>query len=127
MATKNIERQWALKGLAPLTPANIGAGNEVTFRVPPGALLLGVQVFVETAFNSATTTTLTVGDGTTTFVSAVDAQAAGNKAATGVPKYYPTGGTITVSMAETGAAATAGLAFVVPDYVIVDRANEVAE
>lgn len=125
--TKNIERQWALKGLAPLTPANIGAGNEVTFRVPPGALLLGINAFVATAFNSGTTATLTVGDGTTTFANAVDATAVGGKTVANVPKYYPTGGTLTVSMAQTGADATAGLAFVVPDYVIQNRANEVAE
>lgn len=128
MATKkNIERQWALKAFATVGPANMGSGNGVTMQLPPGALLLGIEVFGTVAFDSGTTATLTVGDGTTTFANAVSVLTVGTKTVTNVPKYYPTGGTLTVSLAQTGSDATAGEAVVVPDYVIRDRGNEIAE
>lgn len=127
MAKKIIDRQWPLKAFAIATHANMGAGNELTLVVPPGALLLAINVFGLTAFNSETTATLTVSDGTTTFASAVSVATVGTKTVTNVPKYYPTGGTLTVSLAQTGAAATAGAAAVVPEYVIRDRGNEVQE
>lgn len=80
-----------------------------------GDVVVAVWVEVLTAFNAATTNVITVGDGTT-----------GNKYLTssdvteGTPGVYPTGakgpfaaetaaGTLTVSYAQTGTAATTGL------------------
>lgn len=127
MTTKLIDRQWPLSAMAALTYANIGAANGVTIVVPPGAILLRLLVLTTTAFNSATTTTLTATDGTTVFASAVDVKSTGSETVSNAPKYYPTGGTIAVTLAETGAAATAGAVFVIPEYVVTGRGNEIAE
>jgi hypothetical protein len=109
--------------------ADLGIENiatDITIPILPGTLLMGVVGFIVTAFNSATTTTLTVSDGTTTFLSAVDAKAAANtRYDATVCKFYPTGGTLTISMAETGAAATAGRAIVVPEFLNLNRTDEV--
>ena len=121
MATKINERQYALAGYGMFKPANIGAGNGLTFALPPGAILLRLTATTLTAFNG-TTPTMTASDGTTTFVSAVDLTSAGTETATVVPKSYPTGGTITVS--GGGTAGAAGLAAVVLEYIVESRANE---
>ena len=121
MATKINERQYALAGYGMFKPANIGAGNGLTFALPPGAILLRLNATTLTAFNG-TTPTMTASDGTTTFVNAVDLTSAGTETATVVPKSYPTGGTITVS--GGGTAGTAGLAAVVLEYIVENRANE---
>ena len=121
MATKINERQYALAGYGMFKPANIGAGNGLTFALPPGAVLLRLTATTLTAFNG-TTPTMTASDGTTTFVNAVDLTSAGTETATVVPKSYPTGGTITVS--GGGTAGAAGLAAVVLEYIVENRANE---
>lgn len=121
MATKINERQYALAGYGMFKPANIGAGNGLTFALPPGAILLRLTATTLTAFNG-TTPTMTASDGTTTFVNAVDLTSAGTETATVVPKSYPTGGTITVS--GGGTAGAAGLAAVVLEYIVENRANE---
>lgn len=121
MATKINERQYALAGYGMFKPANIGAGNGLTFALPPGAILLRLTATTLTAFNG-TTPTMTVSDGTTTFVNAADLTSAGTETATVVPKSYPTGGTITVS--GGGTAGAAGLATVVLEYIVENRANE---
>lgn len=123
-STNKPSRQYALTALADMGIANIGAGNEQHFKLPPNALLLNVFVDTATAFNG-TTNTLTVGDGTTTFASAVDVKTTGRETVSNVGKFYPSGGTVTVSMAQTGVA-TAGRAFAVVEYVIAGRENELA-
>lgn len=124
MTTSIRDAQWPLAVAHSLGIANIGASNGAEFKLPPGALLLRIAVVTVTAFNSATTTTLTVGDGTTTFASAVDVKTTGSETVANAPKYYPTGGTVSITLAETGAAATAGEAFVVAEYIVKNRGNE---
>ncbi len=120
MAVLNlIDRQNAKIALADLGITRIGASNTLTIGIPVGALLLRLAVQTETAFNSATTTTLTVGDGTTTFASAVDIKTTGAETVSNTPKFYASGGTLTITLAETGATATAGRAFVIAEYVVV--------
>lgn len=124
MATTLIEgRQYPLVALAAATPENNGAGNEIVVNVRPGTLLRGVQVLTLTAFDS-TTNTITIADGTTVFVNAQDIKSTGSETAAVAFKYYPSGGTITVSLASTGTAPTAGLVHILLDFVQVGRANE---
>lgn len=118
MSTNAFQRQAARQILVELGIGNIGAGNGVTAKLPQGALLMEAGIFTETAFNSETTTTGTLSDGTTTFVNAQDLQSVGKETATGTPKYYPAGGTLNWTLAETGAAATAGRAFGYATYLI---------
>lgn len=122
MTTKVIDRQHPFVGLTPLLGiANIGAGNGVEFKVRPGTLVKNVFVQTITAFDG-TTNTATVSDGTTTFVAAADIKTVGSETAAVAAKYYPTGGTITVELAQTGAA-TVGAALAGIEYVIVGNGN----
>lgn len=123
MSTNNAERQYPLVAQADLSIANIGTGNEVTFDLPPGAMVINVYGDTITAFNG-TTNTLTVKDDTTTFISAQDVTSTGRETTAVPAKLYPSGGTITVSMAQTGTA-TAGRAIVTVVYTVLGRAHEV--
>ena len=126
MTTAFIERQWPLDaGPVVLGIANLGAGNGVTITLPPKTYLKTINGTIVTAFNSTTTGTATISDGTTTFVNAGSILATGQLTVTNAPKYYPNGGTITVSAAQTGTAATVGTLIVTLSYTIVGRATEV--
>lgn len=123
MTKKLIDRQWPLATFAVVGADNVGAGKGLEFTLPPGALLLRLAVQTTTAFNG-TTPTLTVGDGTTTFANGVDISSAGAETVTGVPKFYPTGGKVSITAAGTGV--SSGEAIVVAEYVVKNRGNEIA-
>ena len=126
MTTAFIERQWPLDaGPISLGIANLGTGNGVTITLPPKSYLKSISGTIVTAFNSGTTATATVSDGTTTFVNAGSIAATGQLTVANLPKYYPSGGTITVSAAQTGTNATTGQLIVTASYTILGRANEV--
>lgn len=109
MATRITARQWPLVALVELTIANIGTGNEVEVSVPPGAYLYDITALTVTAVNSGTTATLSASDGTSTFISAEDVKTAAGVVAVDLKqKFYPSGGVIKFSLAETGTTATAG-------------------
>lgn len=121
MATNFPERQNRQSAVVVLGVANIGAGNEVTVDIPAGGLLQAVNSLTTTAFDS-TTITLTATDGTTSFITAADVKATGADAGTGVPKYFPAGGTVTISLAQTGTG-TVGQAIVELSYLQVGKAD----
>lgn len=127
MASKRIQtRQYPLRAVTPvLGIANIGAGKGYEIAIPPKGYVTNVFADTLTAFDG-TTNDITVSDGATTFVSAQDTKSTGRETAAVSNKYYPSGGVITVSMAQTGAA-TVGAAIVVVDYVVTDRVNEVQQ
>lgn len=125
--TKLIDRQYPLAVVAALGVANLGPGNEIKARIPPEALLIDVKLVTAVAFDSATTATGTISDGTTTFVDATDLKTAGLETTAVATKFYPVGGEITISLAQTGAAATLGQAIAVVQYVVLGRGNEIAQ
>lgn len=125
MSTNRFQRQHPRYIMVDLGVDNIGAGNGYTAKLPQGALLLGTGVQTVTAFNSATTTTATVTDGTTTFVNAVDVKTTGAETAANTPKFYATGGELQFNLAETGAAATAGRAIGYAWYIQLGVSDEV--
>ena len=104
MTTKVSARQKILVALVELGIANIGAGNGYEIKLPVGALLLDAGVFTDTAFDG-TTNTATISDGTTTFANGVDISSAGAETVTGVPKFYPTGGKVSITAQNHGFAA----------------------
>lgn len=124
MTKKLIDRQWPLAAMANVGAGNVGTGNGLELTLPPGALLLRLAVVTTVAFDG-TTPTLTVGDGTTTFANAVDVTSTGAETVTGTPKFYPTGGKLSITAA--GTTVTKGAAYVVAEYVAKDRGNEIAE
>ncbi len=122
MTTKVSARQKILVALVELGIANIGAGNGYEIKLPVGALLLDAGVFADTAFDG-TTNTATISDGTTTFVNAQDVKTTGEETVAVDKKYYPNGGTISVTMAQTGTA-TVGKALAWVSYVQANRWDE---
>lgn len=126
--TKQVDRQRVLAAVADVGIAQIGVAgaNGIAMIIPPNAVVLSVEGLTTTVFNSATTDTLLVTDGTTIFINGADIKTAVGVAVTAnAPKFYPSGGTITVSAAETGATATAGRTIVTVRYIVVGRGNEV--
>ncbi len=124
MTTPINDRQHPKGATADLGIANIGTGNGVTIAIPVNALLVRMFAVTITAFNSSSTNTLTAGDGTTTFVNGVDIKTTGSETVSNTPKFYPTGGTITVSLADTGEMmATAGRVMVVVEYYVLNNGD----
>jgi len=124
MTTKIIDRQHAFVGLTPLLGiANIGASNGVEFKIRPGTLLLNVFSQTNVGFD-ALGVTLTVTDSAIIFIAAEDVTVPGTGTVANVPKYYPTGGLISVSVEQSGAGtATVGELLVGFEYVIVGNGN----
>lgn len=100
--------------------------------LPKGAIIIGVVLAVTTAFNAATTNTLsigTVGDTATNIVNAQSVSAAGVtndlQPTTGGAAYGALAADkqIQVTYTQTGAAATAGAAYVVIMYVCDNDLN----
>ena len=125
MTTRVIDRQYPLVGLVDCGIANIGAGNGFDIALVPNALLLDIVVLTVTAFDG-TTNTATVSDGTTTFANAVDVKSTGSETVSNTPKFYPSGGTLSVTLAQTGTA-TVGRVMVMARYVVLNRGGERAE
>lgn len=103
--------------------AGIAAGVGKQF-LPAGAVVIGTDVMVSTAFNAATTNVLsvgTVGDTATNIVNALSVTPAGltqNAAPSGVVLAPLTADKqVLVTFAQTGAAASAGKAVVVIKYI----------
>lgn len=125
MTTKHDNsRQWPLVAYKDLVLADFTTPQVYDVVLPPGALLMSIVVLTVTAVNAGTTATLTVGDGTTTFVNGVDVTTTGSETVSNTPKYYPSGGTLTITPATTGTAATTGQVEVYAEYVVNGRSNE---
>ena len=124
---KQIDRQYPKVAVADLGIANIGVTNTVTVTIPANALVTSVLLQTAIAFDTASTGTATgtATDGTTSYVTAQDLKTAGAETSVGAPKFYPTGGVITFSVAEVVATTTAtvGRALGVVEYLIVGNGD----
>lgn len=132
MKTNAFDRQPVLTVTAPFGVENIGDGNEIEAKLPQGAVVIGVLALVTTAFDTDGGTpaaTITVGDGTTTFVNAQSILSTGKKTAAVGEKHYPQGGTLKVALAESAASAlepaTAGAGVVVIQYVQLGAGGDI--
>lgn len=98
---------------------------EDAIELPPGAIVVGGDITVDTAFNS-TTNTITVGDVTTAnrYANAVDLKTAARTALT-VTGFTttPTERFVRANLAYTGAAPTAGSVRIRVDFVVKGRAQ----
>lgn len=106
MATQFKDYQKVRAFCAQFTAANQGESNGITIDVPANSFVV-VKGAVKSAFNG-TTPTLTVSDGTTAYLNAVDISAAGFKG--GNESFVGSDTTITVSVGGSGA--TTGEGFV---------------
>lgn len=95
-------------------------------KLPVGAVVVGGAVVVDTAFNTATSAVLDVGDATSgnRYLNDVNLKTAGqtNLVPTGLSS---DGADILITPTLVGAAATAGAARLRVDYVIQGRGHEV--
>jgi len=94
-------------------------------NLPPGAIVIGGEVVTETAVGGSTAYNVSVGDSgnATRYLSATDRVSAGHTPL--VPTgYVGNGEQIRVTVAPTGAAATAGKVTVRVQYIVRNRVNE---
>jgi hypothetical protein len=123
----NPGRQYELVVEEELTLAEL-ASECIVAKIPANATVTGIQVYVDTAFNAATTNTLSVGDSgsASRFLSAGSVAAAGPVAVTTqIGRKYTAADYIRATFAQSGTAATAGVVRVITKYIIGGRANEV--
>ena len=105
-------------------PTTYGTAEEA-FDLPGNAILLGGDVVVKTAWNSATTATLKLGDAADDdryTASAIDLTTAGRTALTLTGYKHTTAQALKALIAQTGAAATAGAARITISYYVEGRA-----
>lgn len=126
MGTTNQYNRVIVKSLPLLIgPGNNGLANAVQGKLPHGAMVVGVVPASVTAFNGTGTVTLTVTDGTTAFVNAVNVKdAAGIETAAATGKAFPLGGTISGYITDQNGDSTAGEAWVAVNYIEKGGNNE---
>lgn len=98
---------------------------ENVFDIPANAILVGGEVTVLTAWNSATTATLKLGDSTDDdryTSSAIDLKTAGRVALTLTGYKHTVNEFLKALFAQTGAAATAGKCRIRIEYIVAGRA-----
>lgn len=116
-------RQYPLSTFVQLGIANIGAAAGYDIAIPPNGYVKEVYADTLTAFDGSTNT-ITITDGTTVFVNAQDIKSTGRETDAIPGKFYPSGGTISINLAQTGTA-TVGAVVASVEYVILNRTNEV--
>ena len=130
-ADKNNGRQYTLVAYQEFDFADLSS-TAVTpiVKLPANSIVLGGALVITTAFNSGTTDLLEVGDG----VQDDDYLVAGGADNGSTAQYIvftPTGykytaaDTIDVKWTPVGTAATAGAGFLIVEYIVTTRANEV--
>lgn len=124
--SKSAGRQWPQIAIVEYTYADFTSGVGVeAVDLPPGARVVGGYNGILTAFDSATSDTIEIGDATTAarYLSD-DGQAAGGSALVPTGLEYTEGGAITIEWTGVGAAPSAGAGVLAVMYTIDGRANE---
>ena len=123
--TLDPNRQWVKKAWVTIPFSALTSGQAASaINMPPGAVITGGSVVVTTAFNSATSDALTVGDTT----SATKYLSTDNIHTTGLTALVPTGYVsqgedLQVTWTGVGAAPTAGSFTLGIDYYIQGEAE----
>jgi hypothetical protein len=109
--TNQFQRTVPLVSPVELGKANNGIGNAINTILRSGATLTNIKAYVRTAFDGSGTVTLTVTDGTTTFINAQSVKTA--SATTPLTNAdsdndYPTGGTIQAYITDQNSDSTKG-------------------
>lgn len=124
--TKNAGRQAPIVAWVDFTFADIPVTATVydLIDLPPGAIVIGGDLVVTTAWNTATTATLSLGDASaaTRYGATIDLKAAARTELTPTGFVHtPTEKAIRGTTAFAGAAATAGAARLRVDYIVKGR------
>lgn len=129
-ADKNVGRQYPLVAFQEFDFADLTAGAATPIvKLPAGARVIGGELVISTIFNSGTSDKLDVGDGgsATRYIAggADNASTAQRIAIVPTGYKYTAGDTVDVTWTAAGAAATAGDGYLMVQYIIDGRANEV--
>jgi len=128
--TRTDDYQWPLTKVKRFTFADLVDDEAVNAHwIPPGAIVVGGALVVETAWDSATTATLDIGDSVDPdryTASPIDLKTAGRTALTLTGHKYASPTNLQFFLAEAGTAATEGEAYVELTIVLEDRQNEQA-
>lgn len=128
MALLDSGRQDVLVACIPFSYDELTDATAVpAAALPAGAIVLGGQLVISTAFNSGTSDTIAVGDGTITYLAATSVAATGATALTGISGVYSASDTVDLTWDGTGTAPTAGSGYLVVEYVKTDRACEIQD
>jgi len=126
--TKNPDRQYPLRAKVAFVQADLATGvAAAAIDLPGGARVVGGQIAIETAGDSVTSDTLTVGDGTTAdrYAAGVNGKATGVTALTPDELAHATGkGVVEITNTAVGTEGTAMVGFLEVEYVIEGRGNE---
>jgi len=124
---KNPDRQWPLVAKVAFVQADVPTGIAVeAIDLPGGAVINGGAIVIETAGDSVTSDTLTIGDGTTADrYASVDAKAEGRTALTldGIVNAIGKGAVVLTNTAA-GTEGTAMVGYLEVQYTIDGRGNE---
>lgn len=127
--TQDHGRQHALTAVQAFTYADLESGTDLpAVNVPGGAIILSGELIIETALNSATSDTISVGDGSTAdaYLAATDVQSTGRTALTSVGAgALAAKGAVNLTWTGSGAAPSAGSGYLVVTYAIVGRSTDV--
>lgn len=128
---KNVNRQYPLVAKVEFDYTSFGASGvaEEAVDLPAGAKVTGGALVITTAFNSATSDAIDVGDGDAAnrYLSAQDVKTAvGSFALTPTEKEYTAKDTVDIEWTGVGAAPSQGAGYLLLEYIIDDRANESA-
>lgn len=129
-ANRNKALQSPLVAMQRLTQPELPTGKAVSaIYIPAGAIVTGGFIKVETAFDSATTDTLDVGDtllGTRYLDGSSDNGSTAARVALSPTGYqYTAGKWITVTNTAAGTEGTAGVVLVVVEYIVEGRVGEI--
>lgn len=126
--TKQTGRQYPLVAMAEISYADLTSGTALeAIKLPGNSRVVSGQLIVTTAFNSATSDTITVGDGGSAarYKGSIDGQSAALTALVPTGYKYTAPDTVDVTWTGVGTAPTAGAAVLIVEYVTDNRANEV--
>lgn len=133
MATlQDHSRQYGLVAVQKVDVSDItaAAASALQIELPPGSILLRGSLDVTTPSNASGAATLSiglVGGSATAFLAATSIKTAANTAfTTGLGTLFPNGAKINMTSA-LNTDATAGTAYVIVEYVVVGRGNEVQD
>ena len=126
---KDFNRQYELSAHVPFTYDDFESGvAQEAVKLPAGAIVTGGELVITTAFNAATSDTLTVGDGNTAdlYATGVEGQAAARTALTLTGYAYTEGDTVDVTLTSVGTP-TQGAGYLVVKYIKPGRGQEVQD
>jgi hypothetical protein len=127
--TKNGNRQWPIVAKVDFIWSDLtDATLEAAIDIPAGATVVGGGVTIDTAFDSATSDSIDIGDGDDPnryTASVVDAKAAGFTALDITGYTYTTLDTIDVEINSVGGGLSAGAGSLEVWYVLDGRSHEV--